>query len=148
MAHVFRKYFKTVAEGAGMRSINIEMLMGHSIGVSNCYYRPTEDELLKDYLKAVPAMTFETPVISAKQLQELKETQARNADAIAAIVEEMHRQQAENAALNAEIARLKKAGASTSMLEELEKLELQLDEMRRMHLAATGGRKDSANIDG
>ncbi len=29
-----------------MKSINIEMLMGHSIGISDSYYKITEDELL------------------------------------------------------------------------------------------------------
>ena len=48
----FRKWFKTRCELAGMRSINIEKLMGHSIGISDSYYRVTEDELLEDYLKA------------------------------------------------------------------------------------------------
>ena len=59
-AHVFRKYFKTTAEGAGMKSINVETLMGHSIGVSDSYYRPREDDLLQDYLQAIPALTFES----------------------------------------------------------------------------------------
>jgi integrase len=35
---------------AGMKSINIEKLMGHSLGMStNSYYRATSDEILKDY---------------------------------------------------------------------------------------------------
>jgi hypothetical protein len=36
---------------AGMKPINIEKLLSHSIGISNSYYRPTENELLEDYLK-------------------------------------------------------------------------------------------------
>jgi len=35
-----------------MKSINIEILMGHSISISDSYYRITEDELQKDYQKA------------------------------------------------------------------------------------------------
>ena len=35
-----------------MKSINIEVLMGHSIGISDSYYKITEDELLREYLKA------------------------------------------------------------------------------------------------
>ena len=34
-----------------MKPINIEKLLSHSIGISNSYYRPTENELLEDYLK-------------------------------------------------------------------------------------------------
>ena len=50
--HGFRKCFKTRCEIAGMKSINIEKLMGHSIGISDSYYKITENELLQDYLKA------------------------------------------------------------------------------------------------
>jgi hypothetical protein len=41
-----------------MRSINIETLMGHSLGLSDSYYRPTEEEILNDYLKAVDVLTI------------------------------------------------------------------------------------------
>jgi integrase len=53
----FRKYFKTKAEQAGMKPINIEILMGHSVGISDSYYRPTEDELLQDYSRVTDALT-------------------------------------------------------------------------------------------
>ena len=56
--HGFRKWFKTRCEIAGMKSINIETLMGHSIGISDSYYRATEEELLTDYLKAVGHLTM------------------------------------------------------------------------------------------
>jgi len=32
--------------------------MGHSVGISDSYYRPNENELLKDYLNAVPELTI------------------------------------------------------------------------------------------
>ena len=41
-----------------MKSINIENLMNHSIGVSNSYYRSQEKELLDDYLQAVEHLTI------------------------------------------------------------------------------------------
>jgi integrase len=56
--HGFRKYFKTRAEQAGMKPINVEILMGHSVGISDSYYRPTENELLQDYLHVVDALTI------------------------------------------------------------------------------------------
>jgi hypothetical protein len=56
--HGFRKWFKTRCEIGGMRSINIEKLMGHSVGLSDSYYRATESELLEDYLKAVDFLTI------------------------------------------------------------------------------------------
>ena len=49
--HDFRKWFKARCEIAGMKSINIEILMGHSIGISDPYYRITEDELQKGLSK-------------------------------------------------------------------------------------------------
>lgn len=55
--HGFRKFFKTRAEQA-MKPINVEWLMGHSTGISDSYYRPTENDLLTDYLKAVPLLTL------------------------------------------------------------------------------------------
>jgi hypothetical protein len=57
-AHGFRKWFKTRCELAGMKSINIEILMGHSIGISDSYYRATETEVLEDYLRAVEYLTI------------------------------------------------------------------------------------------
>ncbi|MFZ0221939.1 MAG: hypothetical protein WAM42_09660 [Candidatus Nitrosopolaris sp.] len=48
---------------AGMKSINIEKLMGHSLGMStNSYYRATSDEILKDYLKAVSFLTISSEI--------------------------------------------------------------------------------------
>ena len=41
-----------------MKSINI--LLGHSAGISDSYYRATEDEPLEDYLKAVDFLTIST----------------------------------------------------------------------------------------
>lgn len=49
--HSLRKWFKTRCEIGGMKPINIEKLLSHSIGISNSYYRPTETEILEDYLK-------------------------------------------------------------------------------------------------
>jgi integrase len=63
--HGFRKWFKTRCEMSGMRSINIEILMGHSIGISDSYYRITESELLDDYLKSIDFLCID----KEKQLQ-------------------------------------------------------------------------------
>jgi hypothetical protein len=34
-----------------MKPINVEMTMGHDIGLSESYYKPSEKEVLEDYLK-------------------------------------------------------------------------------------------------
>ena len=53
--HGFRKFFKTIAEKK-MKSINVEKLMGHSMGISDHYYRPLDEDLVSDYLQAVPLL--------------------------------------------------------------------------------------------
>jgi integrase len=59
-SHAFRKGFKSIAEQSGMKSINVEMLLGHDIGVSGHYYRPNESDLLEDYMThAADALTID-----------------------------------------------------------------------------------------
>lgn len=78
--HGLRKWFKTRCEIAGMKSINIEKLMGHSIGISDSYYRATEDELLDDYLKAIPFLTIGTENRLQMQMEKVQE-QSKDNDA-------------------------------------------------------------------
>ena len=49
--HGFRKFFKTRCEIAGMRSLTVEYLLNHSTGITDSYFRPTENELLQEFLK-------------------------------------------------------------------------------------------------
>jgi integrase len=57
--HGFRKYFKTKSELAGVKPAAVEMLMGHSLGsVSDSYFKPSESELLIEYLKASDALSI------------------------------------------------------------------------------------------
>ena len=56
-AHGLRKFYKTRAEQI-MKPINVELTMGHDIGISGSYYKPTEREILEDYLKAVQILTI------------------------------------------------------------------------------------------
>ena len=71
--HGFRKFFKTHAEQV-MKPINVKILMSHSTGVSDSYYKPIEKILLEDYLKAVDLLTINTDNITLqKQIAELTE---------------------------------------------------------------------------
>ena len=72
-AHGFRKYYKTRTEQV-MKPINVEITMGHNIGVSASYYKPTEKEVLEDYLKAISLLTInnDKPELE-KQVKELTE---------------------------------------------------------------------------
>jgi len=72
--HSLRKWFKTRCEIAGMKPINTEKLMNHSVGISDSYYRATEQELLQDYLHAIEYLSIngnETKL--TKEIEELKE---------------------------------------------------------------------------
>jgi len=69
-AHGFRKYFKTQCENM-MRPANIELLMGHNIGISKSYYKPTEKEILDDYLKAADLLTMNQENKLKTQVKEL-----------------------------------------------------------------------------
>jgi integrase len=73
--HSMRKYFKSHCEQV-MKSINVEILMGHTIGVSNSYYKPSEREILEDYLKAIHVLLINKDnnnIILEKEVKELKE---------------------------------------------------------------------------
>ena len=56
--HSYRKWFKTRCELAGLRSIVVEILLAHSTGISDSYFRPTAIELLEEYLKAADFLTI------------------------------------------------------------------------------------------
>ena len=72
-AHGFRKFYKTRAEQV-MKPINVEITMGHNIGISASYYKPTEREVLEDYLKVMDLLTVSGNEIKlSKQVEELEE---------------------------------------------------------------------------
>lgn len=71
--HCYRKWFKTRCETGGMKPINIELLLSHNIGISNSYYRPTENELLQDYLKATNHLTFDKKELLQKELSDFEQ---------------------------------------------------------------------------
>ncbi len=96
--HGFRKWFKTRCELAGMKSINIETLMGHSMGISDSYYRATEDEILLDYQKAIEFLTIDNEkrlqrkMIALEQKQEdVTDLQHRYEQDMKSMREEMDR---------------------------------------------------------
>jgi len=68
-----RKFFKTQTERV-MKSLNVEILMGHDIGLADSYYKPSEQELLEDYVKAVDLLTiYNDKSKLEKQVRELNE---------------------------------------------------------------------------
>ena len=72
-AHGFRKYYKSHAEQV-MKPINVEITMGHDIGLSESYYKPTLQEVLKDYLKAIDNLTIGVDkAVLQKQVELIKQ---------------------------------------------------------------------------
>jgi hypothetical protein len=78
--HGFRKWFKTRCEIGGMKSINVETLMGHSIGIQDSYYRATSDELLQDYLKATSFLNIDDRYVLQKQVDKMKDSRQQQKD--------------------------------------------------------------------
>jgi integrase len=76
-AHGFRKFYDINANTA-MRSINVELTMGHSTGISESYYKPTEDEILKDYLNAIPKLTINEEAEINRELTKLRLSTVEN----------------------------------------------------------------------
>lgn len=70
-SHAFRKGFKSICEQSGMKSINVELLLGHDIGVSGHYYRPVESDVLEDY------MTHPADALAIDPTQRLKQENAQ-----------------------------------------------------------------------
>ncbi|MDN5845829.1 MAG: hypothetical protein L0H53_06090 [Candidatus Nitrosocosmicus sp.] len=77
MVHGFRKFFKTIAEQK-MSPANVEILLNHDIGVSGSYYKPTEHQLLQDYIKAIDLLTINDEKRLSRQVIELGEINKDN----------------------------------------------------------------------
>ena len=56
-AHGFRKFFTTQLVNSKFNPEIREMLLGHNIGLASSHYRPTEDEMLDEYMRAVDNLT-------------------------------------------------------------------------------------------
>jgi len=76
MDHGFRKFFNTTCKKAKVDVMHKEMLMGHSIGLDDSYYRPEPDDLLPDYVKVIPYLTFDdAEVLKVQNIRLEKEIQ-------------------------------------------------------------------------
>ena len=54
----FRKFFDTQLIYADVKPAIKEMLMGHSIGLDDHYFKPSKNDVLQEYLKAIDALTI------------------------------------------------------------------------------------------
>jgi hypothetical protein len=77
-AHGYRKFYKSRAEQV-MKPANVETTMGHDLRTSESYWKPTEREILDDYVKAVPLLTINgNDLVLQKQVEELTEKTNNN----------------------------------------------------------------------
>ena len=86
-----------------MKPINVEILLSHSTGISDSYYRPTESELLDDYLKVVDQLMMnDTRKLraEAQEINKIKERETVNSDAIGTLSDQVMK-------LTAELERMK-----------------------------------------
>jgi integrase len=58
-SHGFRKFYTTQLVNSKVNPEIREMLLGHKIGLTSCYYRPTEDEMYTEYSKAIDNLTID-----------------------------------------------------------------------------------------
>ena len=58
VAHGFRKFFTTQMINADVNPEVREMLLGHKIGLTGSYYRPTEEKMYSEYEKAIDSLTI------------------------------------------------------------------------------------------
>ena len=70
LAHGFRKFFTTQLVNSTVNPEIREMLLGHKIGLASSYYKPTSDEMLSEYEKAIDNLTIDP----ANRLQRKVET--------------------------------------------------------------------------
>ncbi|MGD9533816.1 MAG: hypothetical protein AB7V56_08620 [Candidatus Nitrosocosmicus sp.] len=76
--HGFRKFFKTRCERGGMKPINIEKFLGHSTGISDSYYKATEEELLLDYLANAENLLINNESKIQRQIYKLSRENEKN----------------------------------------------------------------------
>lgn len=69
--HGFRKFANTQMVQADLKGAAKEMLLGHSIGMDDKYYRPTAQQLLDEYLKAIDLLTINDEHRLRRKVEEL-----------------------------------------------------------------------------
>jgi integrase len=78
MSHSFRKNFKTVCESSPMKSLYVEMLMGHKDALVKSYLRAKETEVISDFIThAADALTIDPTQRLKQENHDLKFTQAQ-----------------------------------------------------------------------
>jgi integrase len=77
LLHGFRKFFTTQLVNSKLNPEIREMLLGHKIGLASAYYRPTEEEMLDEYTKAVNNLTINEEKRLKIKIQKLEVEKSR-----------------------------------------------------------------------
>ena len=101
--HGFRKFTHTTMANKLINPEIREMLLGHSIGLSDSYYRPSESQLLTEYLKVIDDLTINEENRLSKQVQELK---GKNEDVEYAIKGKLQEKEEQIKVLMAQVEKL------------------------------------------
>jgi integrase len=88
--HGFRKWWMKQAVDAKMNPEIREMLLGHSIGLASAYYRPSEQDMLQEYMKAVDLLTINEENKLRRKVEKL-EVEKNSYDKLAAEIELLKR---------------------------------------------------------
>ena len=72
LTHSFRKIANTAFVKAGVKPVVVEMLLGHTTGLQANYLRLTDEELLREYLKAQSLLTISQEKQLLKQVDQLQ----------------------------------------------------------------------------
>jgi len=92
IAHGFRKFFTTQLINSKVNSEIREMLLGHKIGLASAYYRPTDEEMYQEYLKAVDLLTINEENRLRKRVDEMSERNKDNEYIIKGKLEETYKE--------------------------------------------------------
>jgi hypothetical protein len=132
-AHGFRKFFKTHAEQV-MNHSNVELLMGHtSEALQRSYYKPREEDILQDYLKAVDLLTInDDKTTLQKQVAELTE---KSEEANYIIKGKLAEKEKEIEAAAREAEKTKKMLEEIQLQQEIQKAEHEIDQANHQNLA-------------
>ncbi len=94
--HAFRKRFETVLVNAGIHSKYVDYMMGHKVGQIRSYFKPTDEELWREFRKAVPNISIDkSEQLKAKnqhQEEELLKYEVGAKTEIESLKKEMHEQ--------------------------------------------------------
>jgi integrase len=76
-AHGFRKFFTTQCINSKINPEIREMLLGHKIGLASCYYRPTLEDFIQEYSKAIDLLTINEENRLKRQVENLQVEKSR-----------------------------------------------------------------------